>query len=224
MFARATDQGSRCSAGSMVRAKGPAVTFRSRVDRPVSGVGEADVAELVRRSSDGEQEAWDELVRRFSGLVWGIARQCGLSKADAEDVSQVTWLRLVEQLGRLRQPERVAGWLAITARRESYRVSGRKSKELPVGDVVDVATGSASGADAALIASERDMALWSLLGALPDNCQRLMQLLVGDPPPSYAEISTTLGIPIGSIGPTRQRCLDRLRRLAEQAGITPQDA
>lgn len=182
-------------------------------------VGEADVADLVRRAAEGQQPAWDELVRRFAGLVWGVARQCGLGEADAADVSQVTWLRLVEHLRRLREPERLAGWLAVTARRESYRISGRKGKELPVGDVIDLTPGRAAAADAMLIANERDIALWSLLGALPESCQPLMRLLMADPPPSYAEISTTLGIPIGSIGPTRQRCLERLRRLAHQAGI-----
>ena len=167
--------------------------------------------DLVRGAAAGDQAAWNELVERFQGLVWATARSYRLSRADAADVAQTTWLRLVENLDRIREPERLAGWLATTARREALRHLRLHGRELasdeadlfesPVDDPLEVA----------LLAEERDTALWRAFAQLSERCQTLLRLLVSEDEPSYEAISAALDMPIGAIGPTRMRCLDKLR-------------
>jgi RNA polymerase sigma factor (sigma-70 family) len=181
----------------------------------------AEVAELVRAAAEGDRDAWDALVDRFNGLVWSVARSHRLSAVDASDVVQTTWLRLVEHLGRLQDPERVGAWLATTARREALRTLRHSARQMPTEDLPETA-GDAT-LDAALLLEERDRALWQAFGALSERCQTLLRILVADPPPSYEEVSAALDMPIGSIGPTRQRCLERLRGLAEGEGVTSTD-
>jgi len=181
----------------------------------------AEVAELVRAAADGDQAAWHGLVDRYNGLVWSVARAHRLSTVDASDVVQTTWLRLVENLGRLQDPERVGAWLATTARRECLRTLRHSARQVPTEEVPEV---TADGrVDAALLVQERDRALWQAFGGLSERCQTLLRILVADPPPSYEEIGAALDMPIGSIGPTRQRCLDRLRGLAEGEGVSATD-
>ena len=181
----------------------------------------AEVAELVRAAAEGDRDAWDALVDRFNGLVWSVARSHRLSTVDASDVVQTTWLRLVEHLGRLQEPERVGAWLATTARRESLRTLRQSARQVPTEELPEVAEDAKL--DAALLVKERDRALWQAFGELNERCRGLLRLLVADPAPSYEEISAALDMPIGSIGPTRQRCLERLRRLAEGEGVTSTD-
>jgi RNA polymerase sigma factor (sigma-70 family) len=181
----------------------------------------AEVAALVHAAADGDRAAWDALVDRYNGLVWSVARSHRLSAVDASDVVQTTWLRLVEHLGRLQDPERVGAWLATTARRECLRTL-RHSARMVVSDEPPEQV-TEPQMDAALLVEERDRALWQAFGELSERCQGLLRLLVADPPPSYDEVSAALDMPIGSIGPTRQRCLDRLRGLAEGEGVTAQD-
>src|SRR5262245_9976837 len=181
----------------------------------------AEVAELVQAAADGDRDAWDALVDRYNGLVWSVARSHRLSTVDASDVVQTTWLRLVEHLGRLQDPERVGAWLATTARRECLRTLRHSARQVPTEELPE-ATGDVK-LDAAMLTKERDRALWQAFGALSERCQTLLRLLVADPPPSYDEISAALDMPIGSIGPTRQRCLERLRGLAEGEGVTSTD-
>ena len=173
-------------------------------------------AELVAAAGGGDQRAWEELVDRFGGLVWSVARIHGLSAADAADVSQTAWLRLVEHLDRIRDPERVGSWLASTARHEALRVLRRAGRELPVGDEAELEPRGAvvEPPDAHALASERDEVLWKAFAALPPRCQRLLRVLIADPVLSYQEVAASLQMPIGSIGPTRARCLSQLRRLA----------
>jgi RNA polymerase sigma factor (sigma-70 family) len=141
--------------------------------------------------------------------------------ADASDVVQTTWLRLVEHLGRLQEPERVGAWLATTARREALRALRHSSRQVPTEELPETPTETHLGA--ALLEAERDRALWQAFGGLSERCQTLLRILVTDPPPSYEEISAALDMPIGSIGPTRARCLERLRGLAEGEGVTATD-
>ena len=183
----------------------------------------AGLTELVLSAADGDQEAWDALVDRFAGLVWAVARGHRLSPADAADVSQTTWLRLVEHLGQIHDPERLASWLVTTARRECLRMLRRGRNEV-VGAVDDIMPGIADDAeplDAHLLADERDATLWACFRQLSDRCRLLLRILMGTPPPAYADVAAALGVPIGSIGPTRGRCLERLRGLAAQAGLGP---
>lgn len=180
----------------------------------------ADDGVLVRAAAEGDQAAWDALVKRFGGLVWSIARAHRLSAADAADVSQTAWLRLVENLGRLRDPDRVGAWLATTSRNECLRIIRRSGRQVPTDldlDTVEPTAIQAPPVDAGLLAGERDEALWQAFSAISERCQRLLRLLIADPPPSYEEIGDLLEMPLGSIGPTRARCLEHLRR---KAGIT----
>jgi RNA polymerase sigma factor (sigma-70 family) len=181
----------------------------------------SEVAELVRAAAAGDQAAWNGLVERYSGLVWSVARSHRLSSADASDVVQTSWLRLVEHLDRLQDPERVGAWLATTARREALRTLRHSGRQVPTDEVPETATETPVGA--ALLEAERDRALWQAFGGLSERCQALLRILVSDPPPSYDEIASALDMPIGSIGPTRARCLERLRGLAEGEGVSATD-
>ncbi|HSK26533.1 MAG TPA: sigma-70 family RNA polymerase sigma factor [Jiangellales bacterium] len=190
-------------------------------------MGERTTAELVRDAASGDQSAWDELVERYSGLVWAVARGHRMGHADASDVFQTTWLRLVEHLDRLREPEHLGGWLSSTARRECLRVLRLRGRELPDEDVAfGRDTGPRDdppvpGPEAALLAREERAAVVAAFGHLPDRCQVLLRMLAADPAPSYTEVSTTLDMPVGSIGPTRGRCLEHLRRLLERQHGAP---
>lgn len=180
------------------------------------------VTELLRAAESGDSHAWDALVQRFTNLLWSVARAHRLSSADAADVVQTTWLRLVENLGRIQDPERLPGWLATTARHECLRTLRRSGRELAAGDddaPFDLPD-TTEPFDARLIAEERDVQLWECFAAMSARCQHLLRVLLADPAPSYAEVSAALDMPIGSIGPTRGRCLDRLRALAQERGVS----
>lgn len=168
---------------------------------------------LVRSAAEGNQGAWDELVRRYNGLVWSVARGYGLAQADAADVAQTTWLRLVERLGTIRDPERVGAWLATTARNECRQTLRRGGRQIPTDDEfqLEPREPATPPVDAGLLAAERDQALWQALDELSASCRRLLRVLMADPPPSYEDVAAALDMPVGSIGPTRGRCLRRLR-------------
>ena len=167
--------------------------------------------ELVRAAAAGDQAAWDSIVGRFSSLVWATARAHRLSRDDAADVAQTTWLRLVEHLDRIREPEKLGGWLATTARHESLRVIRRGAREQP-SDEADLFEAPADDVfDRLVLDRERDGALWRAFATLSDRCKALLRMLVADEEPSYEEIGAALKMPIGAIGPTRMRCLDKLR-------------
>lgn len=177
------------------------------------------MARLVRLAGRGDQRAWEALVGRYAGLVWAIARSHRLSAGEAADVSQTTWLQLVENLGRLRDPSRVGPWLATTARRESLRLKRDADRYQQRAELPERRLPDAPEIDAGLLAGERDAALWRAFRRLPAQYQGVLRLLTVDPPPSYREIAAALDIPIGSIGPTRARALARLRGEAEALGL-----
>ena len=172
------------------------------------------VAALARRAAAGDRGALDELVTEFEGLLWAIARGHRLSHADAADVAQTAWLRLLENLHRLEDPGRVGAWLATTARRECLRKLRASSREIPNDEPPEPASESAA-IDEPLLEAERDATLWAAFGRLPTRDQALLRMLVAEPQPSYEEIGAALDMPIGSIGPTRARALGRLRRELE---------
>jgi RNA polymerase sigma factor (sigma-70 family) len=151
-------------------------------------------------------------------LLWSITRSHRLAVADAADVVQTTWLRLVEHLGRITDPERLPGWLATTARREAQRVARRADWPRP-GDEFGFLPDDGPSPGARLLRDERDAALWSALALLDEACQLLLRALMTDPAPAYADVAAALGMKVGSIGPTRGRCLAKLRRLAQAAGL-----
>jgi RNA polymerase sigma factor (sigma-70 family) len=175
-------------------------------------------AELVIAARNGDQGAWKELVGRYARMVWVIARQYRLSEQDAEDVSQTTWLLLATHLGKLKEPGAVGGWLATTARRESLRLARRRAREVPT-DPYDAAQElrddhAEHGEDVVLREEQADR-VRRAFRHLPDRCQRLLALLMQEPAPSYDEISALLEMPRGSIGPTRARCLEQLRKVID---------
>ena len=158
------------------------------------------------------EQAWDTLVKRYAPLVWSICRRYRLSDADTHDVSQSVWLGLVNHLSKLRDPAALPGWLATTTRRECGKVwhaAQAAGYALDTGAIPDEQTGMA---EQELLLAERHAALREALTRLTPSCQRMIALLTEDPPVPYAQISARLGIPVGSIGPCRSRCLDKLRR------------
>jgi RNA polymerase sigma factor (sigma-70 family) len=172
------------------------------------------VVALVTRAGGGDQGAWDEIVERYAPLVWNICCRYRLSEQDTQDVGQTVWLLLVEQLGRLREPAALPGWLATTTSRECLRLvtAARKSQRLWSGLDDAALFVDDTVIDEEILLAERNAGLRAAFAELPPQCQRLLAMLMGDPPRSYAEIHATLGIPLGSIGPQRARCLGRMRR------------
>jgi RNA polymerase sigma factor (sigma-70 family) len=160
----------------------------------------------------GDPEAWSEIVRRFEGVLRAVVRGHRLSHADAADVVQTTWLRLAENLDRLQDPSRVGAWLATTARRESLRTVRKLARELPAERPPEPSHGEVAPVDRRLLQADRDAALWAAFARLSPRDQKLLRMLVADPQPSYEEIGKALAMRTGSIGPTRGRALQRLRR------------
>ncbi|WP_433040455.1 RNA polymerase sigma factor [Dactylosporangium sp. CS-033363] len=178
-----------------------------------------DPEETLGRIRAGDAAAWEELTGRYSNLLWSIARSLGMNEADAADVVQTSWLRLLEHLDGIRNPRRLGAWLATIVRHESLTIH-RRAARLQVGapdepEGWDGVVAVADPLEDGLLRDERDAALWHALGLLRPTCQRLMRVLMADPPPSYAEIAAALDIPMGSIGPTRQRCFACLRELLD---------
>ncbi|WP_019631157.1 RNA polymerase sigma factor [Actinomadura atramentaria] len=174
--------------------------------------------ELLLRARDGDAAAWDALVGRYGGLLWTIARACRLGDADCADVVQITWLRLVERLDALRDPDAVGAWLAVTARREARRTAHRRGlAPLCAGAGADpyavpgaVGRGAAAAPDELAAARDRVAEVGAALRGLPRRCQDVLRLAVLAP--GQAELAAALERPVGSVGPLRARCVAELRR------------
>jgi RNA polymerase sigma factor (sigma-70 family) len=185
------------------------------------------VTDLVARAADGDRQAWDALVERYAPLIWSICRRYRLGDGDAQDVGQSVWLKLVDHLDKIRDRAALPGWLATVTRRECQRVLRAARGPLAAGYVLDAETvpdEQALTAGQEMLAAERRVALCEAFPALPSCCQQLIALLIQDPPLPYAEISARLGIPVGSIGPNRTRCLDKLRRHPAIAALINADS
>ena len=173
------------------------------------------IEEVVSAARDGDQAAWRELVRRYTGTVWAVTRAYRLSQQDAEDVSQIAWLQLATHLRALKDPAAIGGWLATTVRREIIRLLRRRGREVladPHSPAVDPADFVDHGEEAAIRAELRAIIRMGF-ARLPEHCRALLALLMRDPPLPYVEVGDALGIPRGSIGPMRARCLSRLRKV-----------
>ncbi|MEU4222016.1 sigma-70 family RNA polymerase sigma factor [Actinoplanes sp. NPDC026623] len=173
---------------------------------------------LVRAAAGGDEQAWGALIDRYGPLVLAVIRRFTLSRADAADVNQTVWLRLVEHLDRIREPEALPSWIVQTTRHECLRLlrSGRRTWLFDPLDgaaetLVSAAARGPGDLDERLLAEERRQALRDAYAELPPRCRQLVGLLLVDPPLSYEEIGERLGVPIGSIGPTRGRCVHKLR-------------
>lgn len=169
------------------------------------------VVALVERARDGDRAAWDEIVRRYMPLVWTVCRRYRLSAGDLEDVAASVWLRLVERLDTLRDPAALPGWLTTTTSRECTRLLRVRSREVPV-EQDAFADQETAGPDEWLLTQERHIALRAAFAQLGERCRELLALLTADPAIPYVEIAERLDMAVGGIGPTRQRCLDKLRR------------
>lgn len=169
-------------------------------------------AGLFARWRDGEPGALDDLVRLLSPMLWQVTRASGLDRATAEDVVQTTWLALVRSGDSIAEPRAVAGWLCTTARREAWRVSKQAVRQQPVEDeTLNRKLPDEPAPEAQVVLDDDNARLWDCLGRLSERCQRLLRTVAAEPRPDYSVIATELDMPVGSIGPTRGRCLDKLR-------------
>ena len=170
-----------------------------------------ELISMVERASNGDKAGWDEIVERFSSLVWSVCHKYRLSEADAEDVGGIVWLRLIENLNGLREPAALPGWLATTTSRACVEVYRRNKRQIPRETMDATLPDGSPPAEHRLLVEEQQDALRAAFAQLSERCRHLLRLLFADPPAAYAEVSSAIGIPVGAIGPTRQRCLARLR-------------
>lgn len=176
-------------------------------DRPVELISHG---ELLKRAQDGDSSAWTALVDRFGQMVWSVARGFRLDDASAKDVSQTVWMKLIENIDRINDPERLPGWLATTCRREALRVAKTRDRVIPTEFEYDVAD-DAPSFDELLIEDEEQGVVVRAFQTIDGVCQQLLRLMTVEPDLSYEEIAEVLDRPIGSLGPTRARCLDKLK-------------
>jgi len=172
---------------------------------------------LVADALAGEENAWRELVDRVSPIIWSVCRSYRFAEADTADVAQTVFIRLVENLGKIREPAALPGWIQTTARRECSQLFAERSRQGPALDVERLEATQASitrELDEELLEAERRSALREAFAGLPDHCQRLLRLLMDDKPLPYKEISAQLGRSVGGIGPTRARCIEMLKSAA----------
>jgi RNA polymerase sigma factor (sigma-70 family) len=179
--------------------------------------------ELIERCLGGDDAAWSELVARYQGLVYSVPRRMRLSEADAADVFQTVFMLLFQRLSSIRDPSRLGGWLLTTATREAMRAARRGARAPRLED--DAASPDEALADARPLADEdreaieRAQMLRSALAELSERCRTLLEAFLEEDEPNYRDVARRLEIPIGSIGPTRARCLARLRELLERRGL-----
>jgi len=181
-----------------------------------------DVADLLRRANDGEPLAWDEILRRYGKLVSATVRSFQMQDADALDAVQITWLRLAENAHRVQCPERLAGWLATTARRECLRILRRATLAPNLCHTApDTVADPSMGPEQRVIDADTIRTLWTIVAELPPRWRALLLALFTDHPRPYAEVARVAGIPLGGIGPTRARALRQLRGRLNADGLGP---
>jgi RNA polymerase sigma factor (sigma-70 family) len=167
----------------------------------------------------GDREALNALVVDLSPLVWHVARGQGLDRTIAEDVVQTVWLTLLRNLNSVAEPRALARWLIITTRREASRVRGGRDRIEPLADDTIEQLRSADGLpEEELLRSDRDRALWRAFHRLSETCQTLLRLTVLAGRAEYDHVAEELTMPRGSIGPTRGRCINKLRGLLDEEG------
>ena len=177
------------------------------------------LAALLARAMAGDRDSLDEIVRELTPLLWHVARSEGLDEETSADVVQGTWLTMLASLGNIHTPIALTGWLITVTKREAWRINGARRIERIDEDVVARLPDPADRPDEWLVADEQRRRLWRAVAQLSDRCQRLMRVVAFTHRPSYQEVSVALGIARGSIGPTRGRCLARLRALLTMDGI-----
>ena len=186
-------------------------------------VGERTVTELVEAAADGDGRAWAEIVARYADLVRATVAGFRLQQADAADAVQNTWLRALERIGTVREPERLGGWLTTTAARECLGTLRRSKRELPVDAFVDQVAWTGPTPETRVLHAERDRAVDDAVAQLPTRRRELVHAIFGPTEVDYAQISRSTGMPLGSIGPTRGRALVELRGQMQRGGYGPED-
>jgi RNA polymerase sigma factor (sigma-70 family) len=171
------------------------------------------LGDCLQRARLGERDALDEVVRELNPLLWHVARAQGLGLDEAADVVQTTWLALLRRLDEIRSPQALVVWLVTTARREAWRVRGRARRQVADGAALESLPDPGPQPGERLLADERDRALWRHFQRLPERCRALLRVVAHVDRPDYARVSEALGMPVGSIGPTRGRCLAKLREM-----------
>jgi len=171
---------------------------------------------LLQRARGGDRSGLRDLVHELNPLLWHVARTQGLSSEDAADVVQTAWLEFLRQLHDIRSPQAVTSWLVTTTRREAWHRRERARRELPdPRAAAESAVDPDPVPDERLIADERDRVLWRHFAALPERCRALLRIVSQVDRPDYGRIAEAFGMPRGSIGPTRGRCLAKLRELLQ---------
>jgi RNA polymerase sigma factor (sigma-70 family) len=192
----------------------------SLTDRQAARRGELGTEALVAAAAAGDPQAWSRLIDRYAVLIRSVCRAHRLADADGDDVAQLTWLRAVEHIGRLRDPDRFGAWIATTARHECLRVLRGGRRLVPTADEIQGPLfAEHADPDETALSAERRAAVRTALAALPPRQRTLLRLLHSESAPSYEAIGSALGMPVGSIGPTRGRALERLRRELQHATL-----
>jgi RNA polymerase sigma factor (sigma-70 family) len=180
--------------------------------------------DLLRRACGSDPSAWEEIVRRYSSVVFATARSFRLQDADVLDAVQMTWLRLAEHAHRVQDPERLAGWLATTARRECLHILRQQAKHAPtpVDGMTENIIDPGMGPEQRVVDGDIAQTLWTLVAELSPLRRNLLRALFTDNPRPYAEVARAAGIPPGGIGPTRARALQQLRCRLNDHGFGPE--
>lgn len=186
-----------------------------RDDPPAGADTPWDAATRCFRAwKDGDRAVLEEFVRRVSPILWQVVRSYGLDQASAEDVVQTTWMTLIRKSEQVRDDRAVLRWLTVTARREAWRTAQLRGRANPTEDsVIEMSLPPARSTEAEVLDSQTQRSLWQNVGKLDERCQHLLRVVAFQDRPDYATLATQLDMPIGSIGPTRSRCLAKLRTL-----------
>ena len=172
-----------------------------------------DLLRLITDARSGKPQALNQLVADYTPVLWNVARQQGLDRTASEDVVQTAWLRLVRDPQAIRTPQALLGWLIMVTRREAWRVAGASRREQVSDELIELVGADRETPEQTVLDLEQDAALWAAVGQLPPRCQELLRVIAFARRPDYATVAQALGMPIGSIGPTRGRCLAKLRTL-----------
>ena len=174
----------------------------------------ARIADLVNAAREGDDDALGRIVTELSPLLWHVARAAGLSSGDAEDVLQTVWVRLLSHLDGIRTSAALTSWLVVTTRREAWRVRAEGRRQLPIDEEwLGTLPDPGPGSEEQVITNDQRRALWVTIGQLSRRCQELLRIIAFVPRPDYQAVAAELGMPVGSVGPTRGRCLAKLRAL-----------
>ena len=162
----------------------------------------------------GNRLALERLVHRLTPMLWQIVRAYRLDEQAAEDVVQTTWLTLVRKGDTIKDPQTVVRWLTVSARREAAAVAKAAQRVESEDDVtLDLRPHDGPTVEQVVVRGHRDQALWDAVNSLPQRCQKLLRVIACGDRPDYGQLASDMGMSVGSIGPTRGRCLEKLRGL-----------